>query len=115
MKIYSVSRGRARVGRSPVSFSPARSARPWRGFMQEGDTAAGRELRALVPDAECAEVKSGVSRTAGFMLPHSAACTLIREKCRHALERLAEFKPYQVSEPVEIKVEYTTAGTKEFP
>ena len=39
---------------------------------------------------------------------------MIREKCRHALERLAEFKPYQVSEPVEIKVEYTTAGTKEF-
>ena len=83
-------------------------------IMLSGDTAACRELRALVPDAECAEVKSGVSRTAGFMLPHSAACTLIREKCRHALERLAEFKAYQVSEPVEIKVEYTTAGTKEF-
>ena len=81
--------------------------------MLSGDTAACRELQALVPQAECAEVKSGVSRTGGFMLPHSAACALIREKCRRALERLGEFKPYQVREPVEIKVEYTGLGTKE--
>jgi D-amino peptidase len=83
--------------------------------MLSGDTAACRELQALVPQAECAEVKSGVSRTGGFMLPHSAACALIREKCRRALERVGEFKPYQVREPVEIKVEYTGLGTKELP
>jgi len=81
--------------------------------MLSGDTAACQELRALVPQAECAEVKSGVSRTGGFMLPHSVACALIREKCRRAMERLGEFKPYQVREPVEIKVEYTTVGTRE--
>ncbi len=80
-------------------------------IMLSGDTAACKELLALVPQAECAEVKSGVSRTGGFMLPHSVACTLIREKCRRAMERLGEFKPYQVREPVEIKVEDTTVGT----
>jgi D-amino peptidase len=82
-------------------------------IMLSGDTAACRELQALVPQAECAEVKSGVSRTGGLMLPHSVACALIREKCRHAMERLGEFKPYQVREPVEIKVEYSTVGTRE--
>jgi hypothetical protein len=29
------------------------------------------------------------------------------------MERLGEFKPYQVRTPVEIKVEYTTVGTRE--
>jgi D-amino peptidase len=84
-------------------------------IMLSGDTAACRELQGLVSQAECAEVKSGVSRTGGLMLPHSVACALIREKCRRAMERLPEFKPYQVHEPVEIKVEYSTVGTREIP
>jgi D-amino peptidase len=82
--------------------------------MLAGDTAACKELHELVPRAECAEVKSGVSRTAGFMLAHPASCTLIREKARRGLERLAEFKPYRVSGPVEVKVELTTKGSRGF-
>ena len=82
--------------------------------MLSGDTAACKELHDLVPAAECAEVKSGVSRTSGYMLPHSTACALIREKARRAMERLAEFKPYQMTGPVELKVESTTRGTMEF-
>ena len=82
--------------------------------MLSGDTAACKEIHDLVPQAECAEVKSGVSRTAGYMLPHPAACALIREKARRAMERLNEFKPYQISGPVELKVEFTTRGIHEF-
>ena len=82
--------------------------------MVSGDTAACQEIHDLVPQAECAEVKSGVSRTAGYMLPHPAACALIREKARRAMERLNEFKPYKISGPVELKVEFTTRGTQEF-
>ena len=82
--------------------------------MLAGDTAACRELRELVPQAECAEVKSGVSRTAGFMLPHPAACSLIREKARLGMERLSEFKPYRISGPIEVKVELTTKGSRGF-
>jgi D-aminopeptidase len=37
-------------------------------IMLSGDTAACRELMELVPKAECAEVKTGVSRTAAVML-----------------------------------------------
>jgi D-amino peptidase len=82
--------------------------------MLAGDTAACKELHELVPQAECAEVKSGVSRTAGFMLPHPASCALIREKARRGLERLTEFKPHRVSGPVEVKVELTTKGSRSF-
>jgi len=83
-------------------------------IMLAGDTAACKELHQLVPQAECAEVKSGVSRTAGFMLSHPAACTLIREKARRGAERLTEFKPYRVIGPVEVKVELTTKGSRGF-
>jgi len=80
-------------------------------IMLSGDTAACAELHDLVPQAECAEVKSGVSRTAGYMLPHAAALALIREKTERAMKRLPEFKPYKVSGPVEVKVEFTPHGT----
>lgn len=79
-----------------------------------GDRAACKEIHELVPAAECAEVKTGVSRTAGFTLSHPAACALIREKARRAMERLAEFKPYKMAGPVEVKVEFTTRGTATF-
>jgi len=83
-------------------------------IMLSGDTAACAELHDLVPQAKCAEVKSGVSRTAGFMLSHPAACTLIREKAQRAMERLADFKPYKISGPVEVKVESTPRGATTF-
>ena len=76
--------------------------------MLSGDTAACKEFRDLVPEAECAEVKTGVSRTAGYTLSHPAACALIREKARRGIERADEFKPYKVAGPVEVKVEFTT-------
>jgi D-amino peptidase len=83
-------------------------------IMLSGDTAACKEIHELVPQAECAEVKSGVSRGAGFTLPHSAACALIREKARRAMERLGEFKPYKITGPAEVKVEFTPRGTPDF-
>jgi D-amino peptidase len=52
-------------------------------IMLSGDAAACREIRALEPKVECAEVKTGVSRNGGFMLSHPAACALIRETCSH--------------------------------
>ncbi len=80
-------------------------------IMLSGDTAACQELAGLVTEAECAEVKSGVSRTAALMLSHPAACALIREKARRAMEHLPQVKPYKVAGPVEIKIEYTPWGT----
>jgi D-amino peptidase len=82
--------------------------------MLAGDTAACKELHELAPQAECAEVKSGVSRNAGFMLSHLASCALIREKSRRGLDRLSEFKPYRLVGPVEVKVELMTKGSRGF-
>ncbi len=79
-------------------------------IMLAGDTAACKEIRELIPQVECAEVKSGVSPTAGFTLPHSAACRLIRTRAESAMKRLTEFRPYRVEGPVEVKVEFTTTG-----
>ena len=79
-------------------------------IMLSGDTAACEELYDLIPQAECAEVKSGISRTAGFMLSHPAACALIRQKAQRAMERLGEFQPFRTSGPIEVKVEFTTSG-----
>jgi len=83
-------------------------------IMLSGDAAACQEIHDLVPQAECAQVKSGVSRTAGFMLSHPAACALIRDKAQHAMEQFADFKPYRTSGPVELKVEFTTRGERKY-
>jgi D-amino peptidase len=79
-------------------------------IMLSGDTAACEELHADVPQAECAEVKSGVSRTAALMLSHPAACALIRQKAQRAMQRLGEFQPFRTSGPMEVKIEFTTRG-----
>jgi D-amino peptidase len=83
-------------------------------IMLSGDTAACQELHELVSAADCAEVKSGVGGAGGFPLSHSAARALIREKARHAMEHLRELKPYKIAGPVEVKVEFTTRGTRSF-
>jgi D-amino peptidase len=77
-----------------------------------GDAAACQEVRDMTPKAECAEVKQGINRTAGYMLPHATACALIRQKAQRAMERLPEMKPYKLSLPVELKIEITTRGTE---
>jgi D-amino peptidase len=74
-------------------------------IMVSGDTAACKEADTLVPGIECAEVKSGFNATSGIMLPHQAACDLIRAKAKRAMERLPEFKPKQLSSPVELKIQ----------
>ena len=83
-------------------------------ILVSGDAAACHEYLDLVPNGECAEVKSGVSRTAGYMLSHGAACELIRQKARRAMSRLAEYKPYKLSGPVEVKVEFTTRASQSY-
>jgi len=84
-------------------------------IMLSGDTAACRELHDMVPEAECAEVKTGVSHTAAWMMSHSAACALITETTRRAMQRQPQIKPYKLAGPVEVKVEYTPQGTPLIP
>lgn len=80
-------------------------------IMLSGDTAACKEFHALVPAADCAPVKTGVSATAGTTLSHPAACALIRKDAQLAMERLDEIKPYSMKGPAEVKVEFATEPT----
>lgn len=83
-------------------------------IMLAGDTAACKELLDLVPNAECAAVKTGFSRSAGISLSHPAAVKLIREKAQRAMERLSEIKPYRISGPVEVRVQFTVLGINNY-
>src|SRR6266850_1975527 len=73
-----------------------------------GDQAAADDLHAIMPNAELAVVKEGFSNYACQTLSAEAARTLIRQRARLALQRVAEIKPYQIAGPVEIQIEYTT-------
>jgi len=79
-------------------------------IMVSGDEAVCKELRAIVPNAECAVVKWGVNRTFGYSLSHQASCAVIRDAARRAMRKLPEIKPYRIEGPVEVKVEFTPEG-----
>lgn len=83
-------------------------------IMVAGDSAACQEFHDMVPEGECAAVKTGFSRTGGISLSHKAACDLIRQKAQLAMEHLSEYKAYKLSNPVEIKVEFTVESTPVF-
>lgn len=78
-------------------------------IMLAGDRAACEEFHQLVPKGDCAEVKHGVGQTMGFTLSSPAACALIQEKAREAMQHLAESEPYTVKGPVKVKVELTSS------
>lgn len=73
-----------------------------------GDQAAADDLQAIVPNAELAVVKEGFANYACQTLSAQAARALIQDHARRAMQRLDEIKPYKVTGPVTIQIEYTT-------
>ncbi len=76
-----------------------------------GDRAAVEEMRAIVPDAEYAEVKEGLARYACITMSAEAARALIREKARLAMQKIGKIKPHKVEGPVTVEIEYTTRNS----
>jgi D-amino peptidase len=76
-----------------------------------GDRAAVEELRAIVPDAEFAEVKEGLARYTCISMSAPAARDLIREKARLSMQKIGKVKPYKIDGPVTIEIEYTTRNS----
>lgn len=72
-----------------------------------GDKAAGDDLHAIVPGAELAVVKQGYADYACLSLSARAAQDLIRDHARRAMQRLGEIKPYKISGPATVQIEYT--------
>jgi len=80
-------------------------------IMLSGDQAAADELHAIVPQAEVAVVKEGIGRYACISLSATAARDVIREAARRSVPKIGSIKPYIVSGPVTLQVEYTTRNS----
>lgn len=72
-----------------------------------GDQAAADDLRAIVPNAEVAVVKEGLSNYVCISLSARAADDLIREGAKNAMKKVGSINPYVVSGPVTIQIERT--------
>lgn len=73
-----------------------------------GDQVAAEQLHAIVPDAEIAVVKEGLSNYACISLSAEGARHLIRERAAAAARKMDRIKPYRVEGPVTIEVESTS-------
>lgn len=76
-----------------------------------GDRAAVEEMRALVPQAEFAEVKEGLARYTCISMSATAARDLIRERARLSMQKIGQIPPYKIEGPVTIEIEYTTRNS----
>src|SRR5687767_1850103 len=79
--------------------------------MLSGDLAAANELREIVPGAEFAVVKEGLGRYTCISLSAPAARDAIRDAARRSVAKIGAIKPYTVSGPVTLQVEYTTRNS----
>ena len=75
------------------------------------EQAAANELREIVPDAEVAVVKEGLGRYSCISLSATAARDAIREASRRSVSKIGSIRPYTVSGPVTLQVEYTTRNS----
>src|SRR5947199_651344 len=80
-------------------------------IMLSGDQAAANELHEIVPGAELAVVKEGVGRYTCISLSAPAARDAIREAARRSVAKIGSIKPYTVSAPVTLQIEYTTRNS----
>jgi D-amino peptidase len=80
-------------------------------IMLSGDQAAANELHEIVPGAELAVVKEGIGRYSCISLSAAAARDLIRDAARRSMSKIGVIKPYTVSAPVTLQVEYTTRNS----
>src|SRR3954454_18324031 len=80
-------------------------------IMPSCDQSAADDLREIVPNAELAVVKEGVGRYTCISLSASAARDTIREAARRSVAKIATIKPYTISSPVTLQIEYTTRNS----
>ena len=76
-----------------------------------GDKAAAEELHQIVPEAELAVVKEGLARYVCISLSAPSARELIKEHARKSVALIGKVKPYTVTGPVTLQIEYTTRNT----
>ena len=75
--------------------------------MVSGDHWAVEEAKALLGGIEGVAVKKGVNRYAAECMNPLEARKIIKEAARAAVSNRAQYKPYRVKSPIELKVEYS--------
>ncbi len=76
-----------------------------------GDRAAVEELKAIAPDAETVAVMEGLARHVCISLSAEMSRQAIRSAARRAAANISRCKPYRISGPVTIEIEYTTRNS----
>ena len=75
-------------------------------IMLSGDDAACDEILKLQPKAETVAVKSLIGKATSISLSHAEARTRIEAAAERAVKRLAEYRPWKIDGPVEMKFEF---------
>lgn len=82
-------------------------------IMVSGDSKAMKEVKELPTDFEKAVVKYAINEHSALCLPLSVTRKIIKEKAKSAVKKIEEYKPYVVSSPYIIRVEFfETLGTE---
>lgn len=75
-------------------------------IMVSGDLKAIEETRILIQDFEEVVVKHGMNEHSALCLSPQVTHKMIKEKAKRAVANIERFKPYHVSSPYAVKVEF---------
>ena len=73
-----------------------------------GDQVAAQQLQAIVPNVEVAVVKEGLDNYTCISRSAESSQQLIRSHAKASMAKIGRIKPYQVSGPVTLQIEYTS-------
>jgi D-amino peptidase len=75
-------------------------------IMLSGDEAACAEMRELQPEALTVPVKRLAGKASALSLSHAEAKAQIQQAARKAVSRVKDYRPWKISGPVEMIIEY---------
>ena len=71
-----------------------------------GDSKGIDEARSLLGKREYAKVKESLAESSAICLTPDITSNLIRNKAKEAVEKIANFKPFIIKSPIELKITY---------
>ncbi|MBE5397093.1 MULTISPECIES: M55 family metallopeptidase [Brevibacillus] len=78
-----------------------------------GDDLIAKEAKQLIPEISTAIVKTAVSRTSALCLSRDEATAELKRQTKRALSRVAQVKPVEFAQPLELSIEFSHAGQAE--
>jgi D-amino peptidase len=78
-----------------------------------GDDLIAKEAKQLIPEISTAIVKTAVSRTSALCLSRDEATAELKRQTKRALSRVAQVKPVEFAQPLDLSIEFSHAGQAE--